>query len=581
MTERILFVDDEKAVLDGYRRALRGRYRCDMVTGAAEALKLVHASGPYAVVVADMKMPGMSGMELLANMKELAPDTVRIMVTGNADQKTAVDAVNKGAVYRFLNKPCKRETLSEALDEALAKHARAVGEREQLARTTEAVDQLTERLSYESRHDVLTGLLNRTAFEQGLRESLSMPSPINDPEHVLCHLDLDHFHVINDTYGQTAGDAMLRAVGDLLSAKCRVNDLVARLAGDEFGILFVDCTLNHAERAVQDICHSLTKMAFEWGGRQLEIGASAGLVPVSGRTQDAMTLINSAETACAFSKEHSRGQLHIAEAGDATLTARTSQAEWVARIGDALREDRFRLFCQRIVPIDDGGSGEHYELLIRMLDERGDLVSPGEFLDAAERYHLSPRIDRWVISAAVDWLSANPECRERITMCSINLSGLSLGDPEVLSHIHRVFEDTPVSPENICFEITETAAIARLSNALAFIRELKDRGFRFSLDDFGSGLSSFGYLKNLPVDYLKIDGAFVKHIDSDAVDRAMVRCINEVAQVMGKKTIAEYVENAEILQRLREIGVSYAQGFHIAAPHPIEQIRDGSCQDEG
>ncbi|MEJ2593487.1 MAG: EAL domain-containing protein, partial [Candidatus Thiodiazotropha sp.] len=460
-------------------------------------------------------MPGIDGMELLARLKVTHPDTVRMMVTGHADQKTAVEAVNKGEVYRFLNKPCDRESLIEALNDGLRFYDRTLAERERLARSVADLDALTERLSYETRHDLLTGLVNRHAFEQALRQSLETEWDATATGHVLCHLDLDHFQVINDTSGQLAGDALLRSVATLLTGHCRVNDMVARVAGDEFAMLLYDCPMEQAELLVRRILRDLEHMDFEWEGRPLEIRASAGLVSVDASVEDAAHLLSAAETACHVALDKGGAQLHLAGPLDEQLTERLNQAQWVIKISNALREDRFLLYAQTIAPIDgDSARGAHYEILLRMQDEAGRILPPGAFLGAAERFHLSTQIDRWVIRRTVSWLAGNPRQLARLGLCAINLSGLSIGNPEVLEQIKHAFADGVVPPHKICFEITETAAIDRLNDAVHFISELREAGFRFALDDFGSGLSSFGYLKNLTVDYIKIDGQFVKQIDT-------------------------------------------------------------------
>lgn len=571
-SDRILFVDDEPNILEGYGRILHGRYAVDTSANAADALKLLDQKGPYAVIVADMAMPGINGVELLARCKELAPEMVRVMVTGNADQETAVMAVNRGAVYRFLNKPCSREDLVETLNGALALHRQMVEERTRLNRSLADVDKLTDRLSIESKRDPLTGLHDRHAFELALQKSLTASASGRGEVHALCHLDLDHFHVVNETSGHVAGDALLRAVGELLTSKCGANDLVGRVAGDDFAIVFHDTDFKRTHEVVTDICSTLHDFKFEWEGALLDTRVSVGLVPVDATMQSATQLMTAAETACYVALERGGGQVHRSRAGDTTLTERVNQAQWVSRIRDALRNDRFVLFAQRIVPVVGEGEGDHYEFLIRMLDETGKVIPPGLFLGTAELYHLSVLIDRWVISKAVSYLSEHAECLEKLNFCSINLSGHSLGHPEILEHVRQTFSNSCVPPEKICFEVTETAAIARMNTAVRFIKRLRKRGFRFALDDFGSGLSSFGYLKSLPVDYLKIDGLFVKGIDVDEVDRAMVRSITEVAKLMGKQTIAEYVENSRILELLGEIGVDFAQGYHIGKPCPIEKL---------
>ncbi len=572
MSEKILIVDDDPHVLDGYTRSLRKRFHLDVASSAQAALDMATQHGPYAVVVADMRMPGMDGLELLTRLRKLAPDTVRIMLTGNADQQTAVNAVNQGQVFKFLNKPCKRETMAAALRSGLAEFNHTKERRMRLEQSTAEARNLSERLSYQSQHDVLTGLPNRQAFEAQLGPFLD--SARNEGRiHALCYLDLDDFHVINDTCGHVAGDEMLRQLAQLLSAQRRDGDLLGRLYGDEFGLLLVDCSLENAKAIVERLHTVLKGFRFEWEGKRFDVSLSIGLVPVDRHTSDAAGLLSAAETASNVANETGRNQIHVGGPDDAELTKRLGDAHAVTRIRHALEEDRFQLYFQTITPVAaDTEAGDHYELLIRMLDEQGDILPPGAFLPAAEKYHLSPRLDCWVVSKAAAWLSAHPNHLERLSLCSINLSGHSLGNGELLDRIFSVFESASVDPGKICFEITETAAISQLNSAVPFIRALMEKGFRFALDDFGSGFSSFAYLKNLPVDFLKIDGLFVRDMDTNAVDRAMVKAIGEIGRVMGKKTIAEYVENDRILAYLREFGIDYAQGYHIDRPRPLEEL---------
>jgi diguanylate cyclase (GGDEF)-like protein len=571
MKEKILIVDDEPHVLQGYKRSLRKQFKLDTAPGGKEALEQIDRDGPYAIVVSDMRMPGMTGLALLTTLKEKSPEIIRIMLTGNADQKTAVDAVNKGEVFKFLTKPCRAETMAATLEAGFAQYHQIQEKRSILEQSTTDVQILSEKLSYQSQHDYLTGLANRQAFE--LRIQHFLETARNDgAEHALCYLDLDHFHVINDTCGHFAGDECLRQISDLLSSQQRGSDVLARLAADQFSLLLHDCEIEEAENFVRGVQELLRQFSFEWESELFNVTASIGLVPINNASAGVAKLLSSAETACNVIKDSGGNNLHVSGPNDKTLTQRLDESQWVSQIHLALRDDRFQLFFQPITPIDNTNQeGDHFEILIRMLDEQGQFISPGIFLQAAENYYLSPQIDRWVIKNVEAWLRCNPDHMERLAKCAINLSGHSLGNEDILNFICETFEDSPVPANKICFEVTETAAIAHLNRAIEFIKTLKAKGFYFSLDDFGSGFSSFAYLKNLPVDYLKIDGQFVKQIHNDVVDRAMVKSINEIGKVMGKQTIAEFVENQEIMDILEILDVDYAQGHLFAMARPLAE----------
>ncbi len=579
MSDRILLVDDEHQVLNAYRRTLRGRYTIDVADSAAAALQMVATQGPYAVVISDMRMPNMDGVQLLSLLRQSNPDMVRIMLTGNADQQTAVDAVNKGEVYRFLTKPCDRETLQSVIDAALREHEEKLAAKEKLARSEADIDELQERLEYETQHDVLTGLANRLSFSRELDQRLSAHAGAGTSS-VLCHFDVDQLHVVNDTCGHIAGDAILRTFATLLSSIRRPSDIIGRLSGDSFAAWLDNTTIDEARLTVGKIQQAAEKILREWDGTSLDMRVSVGMVSLDRTRRAAAEWVSMAETACNVAKEGGRGQIHVAGPGDEALTDRINQSQWLSRIGRALRDSRFQLFKQKIVRLDQLDTGDHYEILIRMLDDDGNLVSPAEFLGAAEQYRLTPDIDAWVICNAVDWFERNPDELDRLALCSINLSGHSLGNPKILDLILSLFDKSNIPARKICFEITETATIAKLATAVHFIKELRAAGFHFALDDFGSGLSSFAYLKNLPVDFLKIDGIFVKDIHKDPIDFAFVRSIHEVATAMGMQTIAEFVENTEIVDCLKQIGVDYAQGFHIHRPNPLwsdteRRLREG------
>ncbi len=434
---------------------------------------------------------------------------------------------------------------------------------------------LSEQLAHQASHDALTGLFNRRAFERRLQQLLET-ARTEKIEHVLCYLDLDQFKVINDTCGHTAGDELLRQLGGWLAHQVRGPDTLARLGGDEFGILLERCTVAQAARVTAAVQKAIEGFRFQWSEKSFSIGASIGVVSINEASEDMAGVLRMADAACYAAKDAGRNRVHVYREDDTELAKRRGEMHWVAVINQALEEDRFLLHCQAFVPLAGGADqSEGYELLIRMEDEDGRVVAPGAFLPAAERYNLATKLDRWVVRKAFEWLRRHPQHLERVLVCSINLSGNSLGDDEFLEFVIRQLDESEIPPAKICFEITETAAIANLTSATHLIKALKELGCRFALDDFGSGLSSFAYLKNLPVDFLKIDGMFVKDMVDDPIDFAMVKAINDMGHVMGKKTIAEFVENDAILARLRALGVDYAQGYGVGVPLSIEEMGKG------
>lgn len=432
---------------------------------------------------------------------------------------------------------------------------------------------LSEKLSYQASHDSLTGLVNRREFEQRL-ERVLRSAQAEETKHALCYLDLDQFKVINDICGHIAGDELLRQLSQLLAGKVRKRDTLARLGGDEFGVLMEHCSLQQAERVATALKKAIQDFRFVWEEKIFSIGVSIGLVPIVEANESVTSVLSMADAACYAAKDAGRNRIHVYRGADIDFARRHREMQLVSRINQALDQDHFHLAFQPIALVTESGDQrEHYELLLRMEDEAGRIVPPSAFLAAAERYSLSAKLDRWVIGTAFRWLTRHPRHLECLYLCSINLSGLSLGDKEFLKFIVQELDATKIPPEKVCFEITETAAIANLENATRFIKALKEKGCRFALDDFGSGLSSFAYLKNLPVDFLKIDGVFVRDIVDDPIAFAMVRSINEIGRVMGKRTIAEFVENDAILEKLREIGVDYAQGYGICRPQPLAEMR--------
>lgn len=432
--------------------------------------------------------------------------------------------------------------------------------------------ELERRLAYQATHDPLTGLLNRHEFDRRLRD-LILDSKSDGTRHTLCYMDLDQFKLVNDTCGHHAGDELLRQICGLLRDELRSSDIFARLGGDEFGVILRNCDLDRGLDIANSLRRTIERYRFTWQGSVFSIASSIGIVGVSDETESSIEAMSTADTACYIAKQSGRNRVHVYEINDTVILQQRGQMHWATRIRQAIDEGRMRLFHQSIVPVDpDSGRETHHEIFVRMLDEQGDIVPPGAFIPAAERFGIMPSLDRWIVKNTLSCLSTtrNP------LNCAINLSGASITDDEFLEFVKRQLAMPNIRPEKVCFEITETAAIAEMSSARRFIAELKTLGCRFALDDFGSGLASFGYLKSLPVDYLKIDGLFVRDMVEDKIDRAMVESINDIGHAMGIETICEFVESAETLAELRKIGVDYAQGFYISKPEPLDQFENVS-----
>lgn len=436
-----------------------------------------------------------------------------------------------------------------------------------ILRDVSAAREAAHKMAWQVTHDALTDLWSRNEFERRLDMLIRAPRPHETP-HCLLYLDLDQFKVVNDTCGHAAGDEMLRQITYLMHQEIRQTDIFARLGGDEFGILLVDCPLEAATQIADKLRSTVRDFRFVWKNRLFETGASIGLVMLDEHLENASNALSQADMACYTAKDKGRNFVHVVVANDAEFLRRQNDMHWASRISMALDENRFRLYAQEIRPLGNE-LDPHLEVLLRMIDETGAEIPPGAFIPAAERYGLMNRIDRWVIRNTLAALVAC-NCRQGEIKLAINLSGLSLIDRELPGTVRKMLRDLDISPQAICFEITETAAISNLTPAMLFIEEFRALGCQFALDDFGSGMSSFGYLKSLPVDYLKIDGAFVRDIVNDPVDRIFVETIHRIGQAMHKKTIAEYVENQEIIDVLAEIGVDYIQGYGVSRPMPLE-----------
>lgn len=423
-------------------------------------------------------------------------------------------------------------------------------------------------------HDSLTGLMNRIGFEPVLVTAMTSARTKNQ-QHSLVHIDIDQLHVINDLMGHQEGDALIRRVAKTLRSILRDSDYLARLGGDEFAVLLSGCTAKQSHAIADKIRAAIGELSVIAANRQLDVSASIGVAAIDAETDGIVGVMAAAEIACKMAKDGGRDRIQIFEEDNTSLVRRSEEIEWIGRVQQALRDDEFELHCQPVMPLADTSQPPHFEILIRLRDDDGTIQLPGQFLPAAERYQLMPQIDRWVIrntflTLGQEWESIGAS---DAVFC-INLSGQSLTDHSFLLYVSDELRNSKIPPRNICFEITETAAISNIDEALAFMKEMRGWGCRFALDDFGAGLSSFGYLKQLPVDYLKIDGSFVREVTTDEISRSMVEAICQIGRTMGLQVIAEFVADAEIVKVLSTMDVDFVQGFHIGKPVPLKDIMD-------
>ncbi len=432
--------------------------------------------------------------------------------------------------------------------------------------------QLSNQLRHQATHDALTNLINRAEFERFLTDTLAKVH--KKDRHSLLYIDLDQFKVVNDTSGHVAGDVLLQQVASILQKTVRDTDIVARLGGDEFAIFLPYCILEQAGEIADKLRQAVNEFIYIWEERQFRVGVSIGAVEIDGNSKKTYSdLMRAADLSCYAAKDHGRNRIHFYREEDQELIERHSEMQWVERIHKGLESNRFITYGQYIQPLHGNHLTRHLEILIRYLDHNNNVIPPGAFLPSAERYNLAPKLDQWVLNnilendKLVDLLQADPNLR-----VNINLSGLTLSDPVMTEFITILIHKHRLPPKSLCFEITETAAVADLAATSHFIRTMRLLGCEFALDDFGIGVSSFAYLKNLPVDYLKIDGSFVRDIDKNPVNEALVNAINQIGHVMHIKTVAEFVENEIILQKLKSAGVDYAQGYHVHAPCPLDDI---------
>ncbi|WP_156312596.1 bifunctional diguanylate cyclase/phosphodiesterase [Marinagarivorans algicola] len=441
----------------------------------------------------------------------------------------------------------------------------------EIIQLSHSFSELADSLFFQASHDPLTKLFNRRAFNRSMGRFLDDLQETDD-SHCLCFIDLDHFKTINDTCGHAAGDELLSLIAQLLESHVRASDLVARLGGDEFALLLYQCPLNRAQQVAESIRQAIQKFDYVWQGDTFHIGASIGITEVrndSGLLED---ILNAADIACMQAKVSGRNAVNVFDSAKDLVQQKRIEAMSVNDIKSALEFNRFELYWQGIEPLSQSAtSGEHYEILLRMKDKTGGLISPALFMPLVERYRLGVQVDCWVVDHVFDWFVANPQALERLKLCSINLSGQSVGCSDLMVFIENKIKGLNFPFEKICFEITETVAITDFETATTFIQSLQSYGFRFALDDFGSGFSSFSYLKSMNFDYIKIDGSFVKDMLNNRFDWSVVKAIDEVAKASGKYTIAEFVESHEIAQELSRLGIDFAQGYHFYHPEPLAQ----------
>ena len=430
---------------------------------------------------------------------------------------------------------------------------------------------MAREMAYLASHDALTGLINRREFEIRLDQAL-MSARNEHLSHVIFYMDLDQFKVVNDTCGHFAGDELLKNVSCVIKSATRSSDIVARLGGDEFAVLLEGCNLENARAIAEEILQAIKNFRFSYGDHVFSIGVSIGGVPITCDSGTLADVLGKADSACYVAKEAGRNRIHISSPMDSEIARRQGEMRWVHRINHALRENSFVLYGQQLGCLKAGNQQGYVEVLLRMRNEDGGVVLPRAFIPAAERYQVMPAIDRWVITHTLELLAAHAARFKGREIFAINLSGASLGDDGFQQFVIDQLELCGIAPRHICFEITETVAISNFLQANRFVCELKQMGCHLALDDFGSGLSSFAYLKSLPVDFLKIYGGFVKNLSCDVLDSAMVQAINDIGHVMGKQTVAEYVENLDVCEQLASLGVDFGQGYVIHRPKPLSDV---------
>lgn len=555
---RLLIVEDSEDDAILLLRALKkgGIEPLYQVVDTEDSLRNALENELWDIVITDHNMPGFTSFQVLELTRQYGVDLPVLIVSGLIGEDVAVSAMKAGA-HDYIMKnnlsrliPAIRREVSDS----------SVRKAKRLAEST---------LEHMAFHDSLTDLANRREFERRLAHALQ-DAQETGRHHVLLYLDLDQFKIVNDTSGHVAGDELLKQISKILSRHIRSDDTLARLGGDEFGVLLRGCDASHAQRVAETLCEEVREYRFVWHNKPFSVSLSVGMVVISNAYNSTSELLSHADLACYAAKDRGRNNVQLYQSDDSEMQQRQADMQWTSRIQDALQTDSFILYQQEMVPLQaHNADGFRTEFLVR-LQQGKTIVPPGAFIPAAERFGLMPRIDRRVIEMAFSYLDRTALGRQSTGTFFINLSGSSLSDGELYGYIRNLVEKYSILPERICFEITETAAIANLNQTINFIEQSRKDGFEFALDDFGSGMSSFSYLRALPVDYLKVDGGFVRNLLDDPIDLSIVDACNRIGHAAGLKTIAEFVETDAIKERVTELGLDYAQGFGIAKPTPLD-----------
>ncbi len=555
----LLIEDSEDDAVLLMRQIRKGGFEPDYYrVETASDVKLALSRSHWDICITDHNLPSFDSTQALEIIKNSGFDIPTVIVSGSIGEEVAVEAMKAGAHDYIMKDNLTRlvPAIERELRDAEARRAHRNAEAE---------------IHYMAYHDSLTGLNNRNEFDIRLRQALQNAQH-NQLQHTMLYLDLDQFKIINDTCGHIAGDELLKQLSVQLRRQVREGDTLARLGGDEFGVLLENCPLERAREVATKLLNAVTSFSFAWENRVFAIGVSIGMVVIDQKSANVESIMSAADMACYAAKEQGRNRIRLYLDGDVEIKQRRGEMQWVNRLKSALDENKFLLFRQAIVPLDENKSGANrrYEFLLRLKDG-DDVILPGAFLPAAERFDLMPSIDRWVIENVFRFLHSISEDADTKSdgPFFINLSGASLADDGLFEYICTLLDKYHIDPTLICFEVTETVAIANLDITARFIERCRAEGFLFALDDFGSGFCSFSYLKAIPVDYLKVDGGFVKNMLIDQIDCSIVESVNNIGHVAGLKTIAEFVESKDVMDKLKSIGVDFAQGYSIDEPQPV------------